>query len=828
MSMMSGLSLGPELPLVLLSGMAGSWLATLTHQSVLSARVMVLTAGSAAVGGFFGFPMAGALFVLEIPHRMGLQYFEALSPATMSSIISVIFNRMVTGNDVKGYFDYPFLAASLKSHIFYIAVFYGAVGAFVGIVYVKGLLYFKNWTHNWFHASHEAHPPAAAHTTATEAAQSHSETLPLVGGDHVHEVKSEDKTNFILGIISRISSASISHEPTRATVVGVLAGIVVGTVCMFLPHNLFWGEAQLQTLIDKGRTPLPVFGRDGEPTEILTSWGYCMVDPEDLFAIRHGPGLKCSFLLTVSKIFVIGVSLGTGIVGGHFWGPLYVGAAASNLFVDIMNVVQAELGVGEILYEYPCVALLCIMGAAHVVTYRAHTAIMLILTLTISAFKEDGGSNFAVGDYSAVFPLLVVSCFVSLMLSRDTIFYKQQRCRGDILASPEVLCEPGKDGEPMMPLIKDDEYYNDIYTDDGSEEMKPVGMDEASLGSLSADSQNSVVVAVASHPLKTLHSDLTSEDIERQFAIIQLSGELNGSAIPSAAQSNLSAYISPDLFPGYSHHDNAIVGSNSASNPSMYYNDDSPPTVSSKRQAAAESPNTSTDSGAPPRAPSPGKFEELLARSVVTSMKSKSDRRKPTNHRRIMSGSDALVYASSNSEGGHRDRASSVDRSQRAAGDDGSFSSGGQLSTNNSRSGGGVSNGGARERSGSRDGSRGGTPTSALVAVKAQGSIQDFQPDLLTQARIRSSSVSRMVPKPDRMHLRRKSQEFQNGVQAATGGSRSITDDDTGALSTDAIERSFSHMQHQSNLENDSIKVYNNHYNGNGRNSAQVRGGTSD
>jgi hypothetical protein len=67
--MMSGLSLGPELPLVLLSGMVGSFLAVRMHQSVLSARVMVLTAGGAAVGGFFGFPMAGALFVLELPHR---------------------------------------------------------------------------------------------------------------------------------------------------------------------------------------------------------------------------------------------------------------------------------------------------------------------------------------------------------------------------------------------------------------------------------------------------------------------------------------------------------------------------------------------------------------------------------------------------------------------------------------------------------------------------------------------------------------------------------------------------------------------------------------
>lgn len=64
--MWSGLGLGPELPLVLTGGMAGSWLALLTKQSMLQARVMNLTGASAAVAGFFGFPMAGALFVLEM------------------------------------------------------------------------------------------------------------------------------------------------------------------------------------------------------------------------------------------------------------------------------------------------------------------------------------------------------------------------------------------------------------------------------------------------------------------------------------------------------------------------------------------------------------------------------------------------------------------------------------------------------------------------------------------------------------------------------------------------------------------------------------------
>lgn len=64
--MWSGLSLGPELPLVLTSGMVGSWLALVTKQSMLQARVLNITAASAAIGGFFGFPLAGALFVLEL------------------------------------------------------------------------------------------------------------------------------------------------------------------------------------------------------------------------------------------------------------------------------------------------------------------------------------------------------------------------------------------------------------------------------------------------------------------------------------------------------------------------------------------------------------------------------------------------------------------------------------------------------------------------------------------------------------------------------------------------------------------------------------------
>lgn len=459
LGMMSGLSLGPEMPLVLAAGMVGSKIALMTKQSVLSARVINLTACSAAIGGFFGFPMAGALFVLELPHRMGLQYFEALSPAVISSIISVIVNRIVLRNDIKGYFDYPFLEKSLPSSIFYIAVVYGLVGTLIGVLYANGCLYFKSWVHDWFHPKH-------SHDDGNHEYDDHAtdEIKPLIGQEETHH----KRTGFFYEFRSHFNfDMGIAHEPTRAGVAGTLVGAIVGVICMFLPHSLFWGEAQLQTLIDKGASPLPVFEYEPtNPLNMLTSYGFCMVDYEDARAKAQGFSTECAVAISLTKIVAIGLSLGTGLCGGHFWGPLYVGAAASHVFVDVINFFTQNHP-GSFVHElqsFPCVAMICIMGSTHVVTYRCHTAIMLILTLTISTFKSEivAGQQFIIG-YSAIFPLLVVSCFVPLMLARDTVFYAKQRCRGDIVAIPQVLCEPMQEG--ITKVMIQDEYYSEDFSD---------------------------------------------------------------------------------------------------------------------------------------------------------------------------------------------------------------------------------------------------------------------------------------------------------------------------------------------------------------------------
>jgi hypothetical protein len=252
LGMASGLSLGPEMPLVLVAGMVGSWVALRTKQSVLSARVMNLTAAAAGIGGFFGFPMAGALFVLELPHRMGLQYFEALSPAVFSSIISVITNRWVSNKQkVEGYFDYPFLAEKLPSNIFYTAVIYGVVGTFVGILYADGVVFCKHWVHDWFHAPHDHDDDEHAHD---DDGLYHDETSALMGSNHIPEREKYPRKKEPAGCFTRISRwftnlFGIEHEPYRAAIAGVMCGIIVGVNCMFLPHQLFWGEAQLQVCL---------------------------------------------------------------------------------------------------------------------------------------------------------------------------------------------------------------------------------------------------------------------------------------------------------------------------------------------------------------------------------------------------------------------------------------------------------------------------------------------------------------------------------------------------------------------------------------------------
>jgi H+/Cl- antiporter ClcA len=721
LGMSSGLSLGPELPLVLTAGMVGSWLGVISKQSMLQARVMNLTAASAAVGGFFGFPMAGAMFVLEIPHRMGLQYFEALSPATIASIFAVLVNRMIVNNDVTGYYNYPFLTSTLPSHIFTTAIVYGLVGSAIGVIYAESVMFLKHVVHDLFNAhhhhghdhgeneqDHENESLNDLEKTKLASAGVHQngnieETIPLVVHmDSEHDFKfgahrSENLFERIGAFTKKVLSCGIKHEPTRAAVAGTLAGLVVGITCMFVPHVTFWGEAQLQTLIDKGRTPLPVFGEEHKSTIDLTAYGYCLINPKDASEVAAGFSIGCAALITSAKIFVTGLSLGTGIIGGHFWGPLFVGCAASHLLTDLANLMQRNLGFGEGLAAYPCVSILCMMGSTHVVTFRAHMAIMLILTLTISAFDQgdSSGTGYTAGDYSAVFPLLVVSVFVSLMISRGTVFYAAQRSRGDIMALPQVLCEPGKEGAPLIIDYDEGTYFSSRYDQNG----------HGSASWTSAEEEDTV--STAEHKRRMRNANVKQDDIEKEFMEQQQRVAMTRSDSESSTKIRKTSSSSHHRIP---EPDIPFLPKEEIEGPPIL-----PP--SSRPHKAVPDGRSSTVSVAHDVHPSIER-DNASAEDFVMPLLDKpmEPRFRPPRkgHRRIHSAPDGNWVTTD--QGSPTSLTSGPTRS----------------SPRHRRTSSTASSGGAlRERSGSAASGRAGAPTAGLKKISSYGEVSDFQPSLL-------------------------------------------------------------------------------------------------
>lgn len=135
LSITFGGSAGPEAPLVQINGSLGSWLGDRLGLSTEMVRTLTFCGMGAALGAFFGAPLGGALFALEIPHRRGLEYYEALVPAVVSAGLAWLVFRSITG--------LPFGTLYHLHREFFvtpqgiaIAVGCGALGALVATVFV--------------------------------------------------------------------------------------------------------------------------------------------------------------------------------------------------------------------------------------------------------------------------------------------------------------------------------------------------------------------------------------------------------------------------------------------------------------------------------------------------------------------------------------------------------------------------------------------------------------------------------------------------------------------------------------------------------------------
>jgi H+/Cl- antiporter ClcA len=83
----AGGAMGPEAPLVQTTGTLGSWVAGRLEVDQDRRRVLTITGMAAGFTVLFGAPLGGALFALEILHRRSVQYYEAIVPALVGSLV---------------------------------------------------------------------------------------------------------------------------------------------------------------------------------------------------------------------------------------------------------------------------------------------------------------------------------------------------------------------------------------------------------------------------------------------------------------------------------------------------------------------------------------------------------------------------------------------------------------------------------------------------------------------------------------------------------------------------------------------------------------------
>lgn len=189
-SITAGGSAGPEAPLVQINGSFGGWLGQKLRLTLGTTRVLTFCGMSAALGAFFGAPLGGALFALEIPHRRGLEYYEALIPAVLSAILSFFVFRFNTGLSIGGMYQFAAIPKLSLMNLGEGAIL-GMAGALVAVLFV---LLFRT-----------------------------------------------------VGYLTK-------YIENRTVMLATLGGLSIGLIALAFPQTLFFGEKEIATIIETGST----------------------------------------------------------------------------------------------------------------------------------------------------------------------------------------------------------------------------------------------------------------------------------------------------------------------------------------------------------------------------------------------------------------------------------------------------------------------------------------------------------------------------------------------------------------------------------------------
>jgi H+/Cl- antiporter ClcA len=126
-----GGGIGPEPPLMQTTATISAWIGRRLRAPPAELRVLTVTGLASGLAVLFGAPLGAAIFALEILHRKGLEYYEALLPACAGSLASYAVYAALTGRGLTPAWEFPGAPHDLSLLDLILGVAGGVAGAAV-------------------------------------------------------------------------------------------------------------------------------------------------------------------------------------------------------------------------------------------------------------------------------------------------------------------------------------------------------------------------------------------------------------------------------------------------------------------------------------------------------------------------------------------------------------------------------------------------------------------------------------------------------------------------------------------------------------------------
>lgn len=134
----AGGTLGPEAPLVEVDATLATWVAVRLGLERRDRRIVTLSGMAAALAVLFGAPFGAAVFALELPHRRGMEYSEAILPACTGAVLGWVTDAVLRVHGWESVWSFG-PAHRLGAVIVAWGALAGVVGAAIGVCFTFGV-----------------------------------------------------------------------------------------------------------------------------------------------------------------------------------------------------------------------------------------------------------------------------------------------------------------------------------------------------------------------------------------------------------------------------------------------------------------------------------------------------------------------------------------------------------------------------------------------------------------------------------------------------------------------------------------------------------------